>query len=63
MMEKRMTPTEFDTKLSELRKIEQRVRLYDDKTPIAKVVADQQRAQSLYGQLAAIISDLKDEHL
>ena len=55
-----MTPKEFDEKLAELRSIEQRMKLCTAKTPIAQVVADQHRAQLLYGHLAAAIAELKD---
>lgn len=54
-----MTPKEFDEKLAELRSIEQRMKLCTTKTPIAQVIADQHRAQLLYGHLAAAIAELK----
>jgi hypothetical protein len=54
-----MTPKEFDEKLAELRSIEQRMKLCTVKTPIARVVADQHRAQLLYTHLVAGIAELK----
>lgn len=52
-------PTEFDAKLTELREIEHRMKLYNDKTPIAKVVADQERARFLYSQIESSIMAFK----
>jgi hypothetical protein len=54
-----MTPTEFDAKLAELRAIEQRMKNSDTKTPIAQIVSDRRRAQSIFGQLAAALSEFK----
>ena len=54
-----LEPGDFDSKLSELRNIAERMRSYNHKTPSRTVIADHKAALKIYQQLKHTIENLK----